>query len=455
MGSYSIKNLSFSYPEEEDLVLNKINLEIKEGEFVVLCGPSGCGKTTLLRQLKTTMSPHGSRTGEIYFKDKLLDEMNQREQASHIGYVMQSPDNQIVTDKVWHELAFGLESLGYDTATIRLRVSEMASFFGIQNWFYKDVRELSGGQKQLLNLAGIMAMQPSVLILDEPTSQLDPIAASDFLATISKINREIGTTIILTEHRLNEAMPLADRAVVMDRGKIIGDGEPTLVGEKLAKDNHKMFLAMPVPMRIYAGVENKLSCPITVREGRVWFDEMLENNQRLRLENRSVKEEVKENRIKSLRSEINKLRGEDIDENSSIVLRDVWFKYEKDLPDVVKGLSFHVQKGEFYSILGGNGTGKTTSLSLVAGINTPYRGKIYIEGQEACKISDEEKFGGIIGVLPQNPQAIFVKSRVLDDLYEILKGRKFSRGQRDMKVKRVVALCDLENLLNRHPYDLS
>ena len=187
---------------------------------------------------------------------------------------MQSPENQIVTDKVWHELAFGLESLGYDTPTIRLRVSEMASFFGIQNWFYKDVNELSGGQKQLLNLAAIMSMQPSVLILDEPTSQLDPIAASDFLATLVKINRELGTTIILTEHRLEEAMPLSDRVIVMDQGKVIADGSPKEVGQKIEEKSHRMFLAMPTPMRIHAGVKNKLECPITVREGRNWLDKI-------------------------------------------------------------------------------------------------------------------------------------------------------------------------------------
>ena len=216
-----IKNLTFSYPEQEKQTLKNINLTVNDGEFIVLCGPSGCGKSTLLRQMKSVLAPHGRREGSISFDGVDLNDMGEREQSSKIGFVQQSPDNQIVTDKVWHELAFGLESLGCDTPTIRRRVAEMASFFGIQTWFYKNVTELSGGQKQLLNLASIMVMQPKVLILDEPTSQLDPIAASDFLATLGKINRELGTTIILTEHRLEEAFPLADRAVVMDKGEII------------------------------------------------------------------------------------------------------------------------------------------------------------------------------------------------------------------------------------------
>jgi energy-coupling factor transporter ATP-binding protein EcfA2 len=211
--------------------------------------------------------------GEILFEGRPLDGIGQREQSERIGFVQQSPENQIVTDKVWHELAFGLESLGYDTATIRGRVAEMASFFGIQTWFYKNVTELSGGQKQLLNLASVMAMQPSVLILDEPTSQLDPIAASDFLATVGKINRELGTTVLMTEHRLEEVFPMSDRVLVMDGGRILADGTPREVGARLRSAGHAMFLAMPTAMRVWAAVPNGAPCPVTVREGRDWLAE--------------------------------------------------------------------------------------------------------------------------------------------------------------------------------------
>ena len=228
-----IKHFSFAYPEQKRLTLTDIDLSVGRGEFLVLCGPSGCGKSTLLRQLKTVLAPHGERQGEIRFAGRPLAELDQREQSARIGFVQQSPDNQIVTDKVWHELAFGLESLGMDTPTIRRRVAEMASYFGIQNWFYKNVTELSGGQKQLLNLAAIMVMQPDLLILDEPTSQLDPIAAADFLATVGKINRELGVSVILTEHRLEEAFPLAGRVAVLDKGRLICTGKPAEVGESL------------------------------------------------------------------------------------------------------------------------------------------------------------------------------------------------------------------------------
>ena len=226
MALFEIRNLTFTYPDQEKPALTDLNFSLKQGEFLVVCGKSGCGKSTLLRHFKTAMAPYGERKGQILFEGRELDTVSVREQGARIGYVLQSPDNQLVTDKVWHELAFGLENLGYETGTIRLRVAEMASFFGIQTWFEKNVEELSGGQKQLLNLAAVMAMQPDLLVLDEPTSQLDPLAAGDFLATLRKINAELGTTILLIEHRLEEVLAYADRVLVMENGGILALDAP-------------------------------------------------------------------------------------------------------------------------------------------------------------------------------------------------------------------------------------
>ena len=267
MENFSFKNVSFAYPEQENKALRNISFKVNQGEFLILCGPSGCGKSTLLRHLKTCLTPHGVLTGEILFDGKPLSETDERTQSQEIGFVLQSPENQVVTDKVWHELAFGLESLGYDTPTIRRRVAEVAAFFGIENWFYKNVTELSGGQKQLLSLASVMAMNPQILVLDEPTSQLDPIAASDFLALLGKINRELGITIILTEHRLEEAFPFATRVIVMEKGRIVCDDVPEKVGLALREKDSGMFLAMPTAMRVWAGVKTELPCPLTVRDG--------------------------------------------------------------------------------------------------------------------------------------------------------------------------------------------
>ena len=260
MEAFRLCDLSFAYPGQRGNAIENISLSVGAGEFFVICGPSGSGKSTLLRQLKTELAPHGVRSGEIIFGGKPLEEADRREQSQKIGFVFQSPDNQIVTDKVWHELAFGMESLGYDSQTIRRRTTEMASFFGIESWFYKDVSELSGGQKQMLNLASVMAVQPTVLILDEPTGQLDPIAASDFLAVLARINRELGTTVILTEHRLEEAFPIASRAAVLDKGRLLCVGTPQEVGARLREAGNDMFLSMPAAMRVWASVESAAKC---------------------------------------------------------------------------------------------------------------------------------------------------------------------------------------------------
>jgi energy-coupling factor transport system ATP-binding protein len=437
METYTISGLNFTYPLQVKKALDNISLTIRVGEFIVLCGRSGCGKTTLLRHLKTVLTPHGRRSGYIQFAGTPLDEIDPRAQAQDIGFVMQSPDSQIVTDKVWHELAFGLESLGCETAEIRLRVAEMANYFGIQNWFHRNVSDLSGGQKQLLNLASIMAMQPKVLILDEPTSQLDPIAAADFLTTIAKINRELGITIIMTEQRLEEAFPLADRVLVMDRGRIICDAPPRETGMKLWEWKHDMFMAMPAPIRSYAGTGGKQTCPVTVREGRKWLDSLgFSKEQPL-----AVKAALQSPHKRA-------------DDSLAIELRDVWFKYEKNSPDVIKGLSMRIGIGEFYGIVGGNGSGKTTVLNIVAGICKAYHGKVLLFGQDGAA-GRRERFPVRLAALPQNPQALFVKKTVESDLLEMLKGLKLSGPQRWEKINEVAELAEIKDLLAMHPYDLS
>jgi len=432
METYKIENLTFTYPNRDLPALNDINLAIHQGEFVTLCGPSGCGKTTLLRHLKLSITPHGIRAGKVDFEGIPLEELPDRDAAARIGFVFQSPENQIVTDKVWHELAFGLESLGLTTPEIRLRVAEMASFFGIQSWFHKPVTELSGGQKQILALASIMALQPSALILDEPTSQLDPIAAGEFIATLGKINRELGVTVILTEHRLEEAFPLSTRAIVMDSGVVIADGTPSKVGVKLREHGSAMFLAMPTPMRVWAAVSDNVcnlsNVPVTVRDGALWLARQTNH--------------VIAGLTRNLHASACKTKSTTVNTNEpAITMDDVWFKYEKNLPDVVKDLSFKAHYGEITAILGGNGTGKTTTLSLIAGLNTPYRGKIHT--------------GSRVYALPQNPQALFVAKTVRADLLEVLSERKLSKETKAGKLAIIAKLCRLENLLDSHPYDLS
>ena len=438
MAQFEIKHLTFTYPTQKGHpALSDINLNIEQGEYVTVCGRSGSGKTTLLKHLKSVLAPHGKLEGEILFEGKNLKDTDLRTQSSRIGYVMQNPDNQIVTDKVWHELAFGLESLGTDQKTIRLRVAEMASYFGIQGWFHKNVNELSGGQKQLLNLASIMAMQPSVLILDEPTSQLDPIAASDFLNTVKKINRELRTTIIITEHRLEDIYYCSDKVVVIEDGKMIAKDEPRKVGDYLEKCGNEMFTAMPTPVQIFYGVGGKGRCPLTVREGAEWLDQVFQDHApQVTAVDDTPETDLDPDNIK----------------DPAVLVKEAWFRYEKDSPDVLKGVTLQVPKNVLYAIVGGNGTGKSTTLKVISNICKPYRGKVLINGKEVKKYKSGELFQGNLAMLPQDPQSLFAKKSVQEELEEMLAGSKEEKAE---KVAEVAELCEITRLLKSHPYDLS
>ena len=428
MAHFEIKDLTFSYASAKGRhSLENVSLTIEQGEFLVLCGKSGSGKSTLLRQLKTVLTPNGKRTGEILFRGVPLKQVSDREQSEKIGFVMQNPDDQIVTDKVWHELAFGLESLGCDQKTMRGRVAEMACYFGIQDWFHRDVATLSGGQKQLLNLASIMAMQPEVLILDEPTSQLDPIAASDFLNTVRKINTELGTTVIITEHRLEDIFPYADRAVVMEKGRVIADDTPGKVGQLLFEQANPMFAAMPTSVRVYYGAGGTGESPLTVRQGRSWLSR--------RFPNRPEKDAIA---APPLPEEV---------KDPALVLKELWFRYEKDSPDILRGVSAEIPTGSLYAILGGNGAGKSTTLKAISGVCRPYRGKVTLFGKPVEKYKSSELFHGCLAMLPQDPKSLFVKKTVREDLAEMTKDKQ--------EIERIAALCQVTELLDSHPYDLS
>ncbi|MER2107947.1 MAG: ATP-binding cassette domain-containing protein [Solibacillus sp.] len=423
MAQLKIEHVSFCYPNETQPILQDVQLEVEQGEFIVIIGQSGCGKSTLLRQMKRELRPHGELSGVVKYEDTVLDDLSDEVAATHIGYVLQQPENQIVTDKVWHELAFGLENLGLDTQTIRRRVAEMSNFFGIHKWFHHKTTELSGGQKQLLNLASVMLMQPKILLLDEPTSQLDPIAAAEFLQTLKRLNTELGLTVILVEHRLEDVLPLADRVVVMDCGRILYDGAPQYVGEGLP-ENHPMLLALPTATKIFRALGGKGAAPLTIREGQRW-----------------------------LRAQcIEGMQHVDAGEHKGSVVieaKDVAFRYEKSAPDIVAHFNVQVRQGEFFSIIGGNGSGKSTALSLLAGLQKPSRGHIFIQGVKQKKTSGKEWL--LIMMLPQDPKTLFVEKTVQRELDQLASHPMYAHDLQE----EIIQLLHLEHLLHRHPYDCS
>lgn len=462
---FDIDKFSFAYPDGNDEsgrtylpdALRDTELHVRQGEFVVILGRSGCGKTTLLRQLKPSVTPVGKKKGQIIFDGKDICSLDDRMAASQIGFVWQDVNAQLVTDKVWHELAFGLESLGYDNGYVRRRVAEMGSFFGLGDIFHRKVMELSGGQKQLVNLASVMAMSPKVLVLDEPTSQLDPIAANDFINSLVRINRELGTTIIMTEHRLEDVLPVCNRSVVMENGRIIYDGDVRGFAESVRSKriDRGLYLSMPASVQIYMGLEKDSGkqLPLTVPDAREWlvdYDRKFRENGGVpvvpEIQNRGADEGVNgsENQADNAavdkgdkkRGAVNGQKDAGCREEHPVVcsLDEVSFRYERNTGDVLRQVSLDIYENEILMINGSNGCGKSTMLSLIANLYSPYSGKLHIAKNLRT------------GMLPQNPELLFTRRSVRDELIDA-KDRQ--------QLAEIVRFCRLEELLDRHPYDLS
>ena len=430
-----VKNLSFTYPNTDSPAADDINMSVNQGEFILICGASGCGKTTLLRLIKKELAPAGNLKGEILYN---LDAKGFKETASafDVGFVFQNPDSQIVTDSVWHELSFGLENMGVPSDTIRRRVGEMASYFGINEWYHAKTDSLSGGQKQILNLASVMVMDPKILILDEPTSQLDPITASEFIKTVFSLNREFGITVIIAEHRLEELFPLADRVAVMDGGNLIFYGSPEKACGTL-KDN-PIFEGFPSAVKIFEGTKNltKLpegyQCPLTVRDCKNYLN--------ANFSHLSGKE------VKVISPEPT---------NPVIEAENLYFRYDKNLPDILRSMSISVCENEIMGILGGNGAGKTTALNVISGAEMPYRGHVKIYGKKIKDYKNNSLYRNMLAYLPQDPQCIFVKNKVSEDFEAALAALNGKNQNIASESERVSEELGISHLQNKHPYDLS
>ncbi len=417
MEVFNIKNLSFSYPKSSEKALDNINFTVEQGDLILLCGESGSGKSTLLKMLKPQLTPEGNIAGEIIFKGKNLKELSKKESAEKIGFVMQNPDSQIVTDKVYHELSFAMENLAYDKEKIRLKTGEMASFFGLSNVFNNDTNNLSGGQKQLLNLASVLTLQPEILILDEPTSQIDPLSAQNFINILKNLNRDFGITVIISEHNLEEVFDFASKVIVLEKGKVCACNTPDKILKELKRnnENHPIINALPVSLRVYnilnKNIDDKV--PLNIKEGRKFLQE-------------------------NFNADIKKLHETDLIDNKKknavITLKNIYFRYEKNGSDILKDFNLSIKKGEIYAVLGANGSGKSTAVKIISGILKAYHGKVKIYKNEN------------VMYLPQDPLTLFIKDKIIDD---------FELSDNKGKINETSHILGIEHLLNKHPYDLS
>ena len=495
-----IRDLTFAYSAGDEPVLSDINIDIGIGEFVIIMGSSGSGKTTLLKMLKRNMIPAGRYSGRVYIYGKEADKLTDRENAAGIGYVSQDPDNQIVTDKVWHELAFGLENLGMDNVTIRKKVAEMSEYFGITGWYDREVSKLSGGQKQILNLASVMVMQPGILLLDEPTANLDPLAAIRFLDVVKRINQELGVTVVMVEHNLEHIYADADRIIAIDKGRVAANSSPKKAAADIIAAGSFLIEGLPVASRLYSGYNKKNGnsvisynnvnidsnnkdnhilldeIPLTVKEGRRWYvnykkvygkditkdkdkinnfagksiindkvikKDVLEEDNITGNKNKKRIGFIKKNNLENKSSR----KNTDNIENTVCQLKNVSYSYNKKLPYIIDGVDVSFKEGRITAILGGNGAGKSTMLKLIAGIIKPVSGKI---------ISNKR-----IIMLPQDPKAVFTEVSVEEELAEVLmdKGNGIYNNmpmedKREI-VEQIIEEFGLNDIRKNNPYDIS
>jgi energy-coupling factor transport system ATP-binding protein len=420
-----VKFKDFSFKYQGKKILSNINLEVEEGDFLLFCGPSGSGKTTLLSNVKKELKDNGECDGEVTFNSVNIKDLDDKQSASNIGFLFQNPDNQLVTDTVIQEIAFPLENIGMKTEDIRNRVAEMTTFFGIDKLLYKNVNELSGGQKQLVNLCSLLVLKPKLLLLDEPTSQLDPIASHDFLIMLRRLNEEFSITIMISEHKTDNIFPFADKVVFLEDGIIKYINQTHDIIEKAMNDKLFNYYLPDVSKIIfllreqYHELKND-KIAISIREGRKTLN---------KIKNKLESYPKKEKSV--LDGTYPFFNNEEL-----IVSKGIYFAYTKEYI-LLKDIYLSIKSGEFITIIGGNGTGKTTFLQLIAGLLKPLKGKI------------SRKKGIKIAYLYQNPIIHFSKETVKEEL--------LLSGEKDLNSDTInlIEFFNIGHLISQNPYDCS
>ena len=438
MAMVELRQVSFTYAGAENPAVQNVSFAVEAGEMVCVCGATGSGKSTLLRLIKRELTPMGQLTGQVLLDGQPLASLPEQVSAFTVGYVMQRPDEQIVTDKVWHELAFGLENMGLNQQEMARRVAETAAYFGIEDWYEQPVSQLSGGQKQLLNLAAVMVMQPKVLILDEPTAQLDPIAAADFIATVHRLNRELGLTVLVIEHRLEELLPLCHRVIVLEEGRLLACDAPRRAVAALA-GRDALLRGMPSAARLHHALGRAGDCPLSLAEGRRMVEDELKTS--CFTENERGTGAACPSRVWAEPTNLTPQRSTG-PQVPALRIHEAYFRYERNAPDVLTGASLTVQGGEIVCLLGGNGSGKSTLLSLAAGLNRPQHGRVEVFGKKINHYQGQSLYQECVALLPQDVQTVFLYDTVREEL---------QKGGCDP----LALPFDLSHLLDRHPYDLS
>lgn len=441
MPAIEVRSLSFAYPDADAAVLEGLDWSVPQGAFALLVGGTGSGKSTLLSLLKPEIAPAGERTGELRVLGEPVADMDVRASAERVGYVFQDPENQIVCETVWHEMAFGLENLGVSRDEMRRRVAETSYFFGLEDWLHRDTDTLSGGRKQLLSLAAVLALRPRVLLLDEPTSQLDPVAEKNFLHALFRVNRELGCTVVVATHQPRPMLEYATCAYRIEDGRVrevadiasLGDREGLFSGE---------VPGWGASRRAKNGVFSSASGQpgsLDPRGGAPGAKKGLKSGKPAEFEAQiEPQDDPGAPSRAGGRRTLQKMHGGSATTLSATTLSESWFRYDRATGWVLRGLDVTFSAGAVHAIVGGNGCGKSTMLSVLAKTVKLQRGRMARGAASAA-------------LLPQNPKALLVAETVRDELMEWAS----TCGYDEAAAQEQVARLGLAGLEARHPYDLS
>jgi energy-coupling factor transport system ATP-binding protein len=422
-----IENLTYNYPNATTPALDNINLEIQEGEFILLVGPSGCGKSTLVQCLNGIIPKvaGGDLRGKIKIGGKDISNCKVHQLSRHVGMVFQNPNAQLFGLTVEEDVAFGPENLGMARDEIQKLVEKSIGIVGIEKLRKRFTFTLSGGEKQRTAIAGAIAMEPEILVLDEPTSDLDPVGTKQVLETLKRLNKDKSITIILIEQKIDEVFCIADRTIVMDRGKIILDGKTCEVFTRNFDLLENIGIYPPQLIRL----SRMLSVKPSYNEIFSYFNSL----------NGSFKEFSEVKNIKK--------------SPSKVVFEDVWFNYRGG-PPALKGISLEIKKGEFIAMIGPNGSGKTTLLSCLIGFIKPGKGRILIDGQDIKNLCVAE-LATKVGYLFQNPDLQLFTDTIAQEVGFGLKNRSMAPADINKKVARAMEIMELSEYRDRHPHSLS
>ena len=432
-----INNVTFTYAEGKKPALNDVSLSINDSEFILIAGPSGCGKSTLCRCINGLVPSFygGKISGSVTVQNINTLHTPTKEMAKTVGMVFQDPENQLMATDVEREIAFGLENLGLSKTLMAKRIEEVLDTVGIDHLRHRQITTLSGGEKQKTAIAAVLVLHPEILVLDEPTSELDPKGAEEVIQLVKRLNEEFGLTVLLVEHRIDRVLQSVDRLILMNNGMIAYDGNPRdwihHVGDTLPD------IGVPPITRLSVALQKKnidTKTPLTIKEGRQNFSSVFKSK-------------------KFKKTDFSSIRKSKNSNDSVVAIKNLWYKYP-DSPTILRGINLSISKGEFVSLIGRNASGKTTLAKMLNGLLKPTKGTVEINGINTTKTS-VETLSKYVGYVFQDPNVHLFADTVEEEITFMMHNLGFSPKSTEESLEKMLKQFNLNYCRYAYPRSLS